>query len=81
MINLQTRLELEISAQQWVNSVMSQYDIAAADMEDALTKVLLNLKQQVLRDYLTEQQENYIKARESSGAPQMPNNNNFEEEN
>ena len=79
MINLQTRLELEVSAQQWVDSIMSQYDIAATDMEDALTKVLLNLKQQVLRDYLTEQQENYLKARESSGTPQMPNDNNFEE--
>lgn len=79
MINLQTRLELEISAQQWVDSIMSQYSITAAEMEDALTKVLLNLKQQVLRDYLTEQQENYLKARESSGTPQMPNDNNFEE--
>ena len=79
MINLQTRLELEISAQQWVDSVMSQYNIAAAEMEDALTKVLLNLKQQVLRDYLTEQQESYLKARESSGTPQTPNDNDFEE--
>lgn len=76
MINLQTRLELEVSAQQWVDSVMSQYNIAATDMEDALTKVLLNLKQQVLRDYLTEQQENYVKAKESSGVTE---NTNFEE--
>lgn len=76
MINLQTRLELEVSAQQWVDSVMLQYNIAATDMEDALTKVLLNLKQQVLRDYLTEQQENYVKAKESSGVTE---NTNFEE--
>lgn len=79
MINLQTRLELEISAQQWVDSVMSQYSITSAEMEDALTKVLLNLKQRVLRDYLTEQQESYLKARESSGIPQTPNDNDFEE--
>lgn len=76
MINLQTRLELEVSAQQWVDSVMLQYNIAATDMEDALIKVLLNLKQQVLRDYLTEQQENYVKAKESSGVTE---NTNFEE--
>lgn len=76
MINLQTRLELEVSAQQWVDSIMSQYNIAAADMEDALTKVLLNLKQQILRDYLTEQQENYVKAKESSG---ITEDTNFEE--
>lgn len=70
MINLQTRLELEVSAQQWVDSVMSQYDIKATDMETALTKVLLNLKQQVLRDYLTEQQEAYQKAKMANGPAQ-----------
>lgn len=79
MINLQTRLELEISVQQWIDSVMSQYNITATEMEDALTKVLLNLKQQVLRDYLTEQQENYLKAKENAANPQMPNDNDFEE--
>lgn len=73
MINLQTRLELEISVQQWIDSVMSQYNITATEMEDALTKVLLNLKQQVLRDYLTEQQENYVKAKESSGITENTN--------
>ena len=80
MINLQTRLELEVSAQQWVDSIMSQYDIAATDMEDALTKVLLNLKQQILRDYLTEQQKNYVKAKENAVNSQMPTeDSNFEE--
>lgn len=63
MINLQTQFELEISARQWVDSVMSQYNIAATDMENALTKVILDLKQQVLQDYLTEQQEAYQKAK------------------
>ena len=70
MINLQTRLKLEVSAQQWVDSVMSQYSITAAEMEDALTKVLLNLKQQILRDYLTEQQEAYQKAKMANGPAQ-----------
>lgn len=70
MINLQTRLELEVSAQQWVDSVMSQYDIKATDMENALTKVLLNLKQQILRDYLMEQQEAYQKAKIANGPAQ-----------
>lgn len=58
---------------------MSQYNITATEMEDALTKVLLSLKQQVLRDYLTEQQENYLKAKENATNSQMPNNNDFEE--
>lgn len=70
MINLQTRLELQVSAQQWADSIMTQYSISAAEMEDALTKVLLNLKQQILRDYLTEQQEAYQKAKMANGSAQ-----------
>ena len=75
MVNLQTRLELQVSAQQWADSVMSQYDIKAAEMEDALTKVLLNLKQQILRDYLTEQQEAYQKAKMANGLAQETEEN------
>lgn len=75
MNNLQTRLELQVSAQQWADSVMSQYDIKAAEMEDALTKVLLNLKQQILRDYLTEQQEAYQKAKMANGPAQETEEN------
>lgn len=70
MIDLRTRLELQISAQQWADSVMSQYNISAAEMEDALTKVILNLKQKVLQEYLIEQQEAYQKAKTASGSTQ-----------
>ncbi len=59
MNNLQTRLELQISAQQWADTIMSQYNISATEMEDALTKVLLNLKQKVIQEYLIEQQRAY----------------------
>lgn len=68
MNNLQTRLELQGSLQQWVNSTMSQYNISAAEMEDALSRVLLTLKDQVLQDYLVEQQRAYQEALAASSA-------------
>lgn len=51
-MNLQTRLELQGSLQSWVNSTMTQFNITAAQMEDAMSKVLISLKDQVLQDYL-----------------------------
>ena len=68
MNKLQTRLELQVSAQQWVDSIMSQFNISAAEMEDALNKVLLNLNQRILKDYLTEQQQTYQEAKMASGS-------------
>lgn len=59
MNNLQMRFELQGSLQQWIDSNMQQYNISAAEMEDALSKVLLRLKDQVLQDYLIEQQQAY----------------------
>lgn len=65
-MNLQMRLELQESLQQWVDSAMSQYNITAAEMEDAVTKVLLKLKDKVLHDYLIEQEKAYQEALASS---------------
>ena len=65
-MNLQTRLELQCSLQQWVYSTMSQFNISAAEMEDAMSRVLLGLKDQVLQDYLLEQQKAYQEAMASS---------------
>lgn len=66
MNNLQTRLELQGSLQQWVDSTMQQFEISAAEMEDAMSRVLLKLKDQVLQDYLIEQQRAYQEAIASS---------------
>ena len=52
-MNLQTRLEVQGAIQQWVASFMEEYQIPAYMMEDALNKVLLNLKDQVVTDLLT----------------------------
>lgn len=66
MNTLQTRLELQGSLQQWVDSTMQQFEISAAEMEDAMSRVLLKLKDQVLQDYLIEQQRAYQEAIASS---------------
>lgn len=65
-MNLQLHLQLQGSLQQWVDSTMKQYNISSAEMEDAVSKVLLKLKDQVLQDYLIEQQRAYQEALASS---------------
>ena len=67
-MNLQKRLELQGSLQQWVDSTMSQFDISAIEMEDAISRVLLNLKNKILQDYLIEQQQAYQEALASSNS-------------
>ena len=59
MNNLQLRLELQVSLQRWVDNTMSNYNISAAEMEDALSRILLKLKDKVFEDYLVEQQQAY----------------------
>ena len=53
-MNLQQHLEVQASAQQWADDFMQNYNISATEMTDALTKVLLNLKDKVIVEYLTE---------------------------
>lgn len=70
-MNLQLRLELQGSLQQWIDSTMQQYNISAAEMEDAISRVLLKLKDQVLQDYLIEQQRAYQEALEASSTQEI----------
>ena len=53
-MNIQQHLEIQASAQQWADDFMKNYNISATEMTDALTKVLLNLKDKVIVEYLTE---------------------------
>lgn len=53
MSDLQTRLEVQGAVQQWAASFMTQYGIPAAMMEDALNKVLITLKEQIVIDLLS----------------------------
>ena len=64
--SLQLRLELQASLQQWIDSTMQQYNISPAMMEDAITKALVQLKDKVFQDYLTEQAKMYQQAAASS---------------
>ena len=52
METLQTRLELQSMVQQWVNATMQQYDISPSMMDDALSKALLSIKEQVIQEFL-----------------------------
>lgn len=69
-MNLQFRLELQGSLQHWVDSTIQQYNVSAAEMEDAMSRVLLRLKDQVLQDYLVEQQLAYQEALEEASSAQ-----------
>ena len=66
MNELQLRFELQGSLQQWINSTMQQYNISAAMMEDAMSKVMLSLKDKVWQDYFIERQKAYEAAIASS---------------
>lgn len=61
-MNLQQHLEVQASAQQWADDFMQNYNISATEMTDALTKVLLNLKDKVIVEYLTELTRQQINA-------------------
>ena len=52
-MNLQTQLEVQGATQQWVASFMSQYNIPASVMEQALTKVICSLKDQIVIELLS----------------------------
>lgn len=64
--SIQLRLELQASLQQWIDSTMQQYNISSAMMEDAVTKVLVQLKDKVFQEYLVEQAKRYQQAAASS---------------
>ena len=53
-MNLQQHLEIQASTQQWVDDFMQNYNISATEMVDALTKVLLILKDKAMVEYLNE---------------------------
>lgn len=53
-MNLQQHLEIQASAQQWVDDFMKNYNVTATEMIDALNSVLLTLKDKSMVEYLTE---------------------------
>ena len=67
-MSLQQHLEIQASAQQWADDFMLQYNITATEMVDALTKVLLILKDKAMVEYLIDvsnrQQKMYAAAQQ-----------------
>lgn len=57
MNELKTRLELQGSIQQYVESFMRNNSISAAMMEDALSKVLLYVKDKAVTEFLIAAQQ------------------------
>lgn len=49
---LQTRLELQAAIQQTINGFMQEYNVSPTMMDDALSKVLLNIRELALQEYL-----------------------------
>ena len=64
MNTLQTRLELQGTVQQWVNSIMSQYNISPSMMDDALSKVLLNVRELAIQEFIVAAQQATISTQE-----------------
>lgn len=63
---LELRYELQSSLQRWIDLTMQQYNISAAMMEDAVSKILLNLKDKAWQEYRLNQQQAYEAAMASS---------------
>ena len=74
-MNIQRHLEVQASAQQWADDFMQNYDVTATEMIDALTKVLINLKDKSIVEYLTEianKQQEYAAAQQEQMQSQAP---------
>lgn len=52
MNEFELRLRLQNTIQDYVNQVMISNNVSAAMMEDALNKVLMNLKDKVLLEFI-----------------------------
>ena len=68
MNEFELRLRLQNALQDYVNQVMISNNVSAAMMEDALNKVLINLKDNVLLEFIAAAsqpvQEDIIKEQE-----------------
>ena len=53
-MNLQGRLEVQGTVQQWIASFMQQYGVPASIMIDALNKVLASLKDELILELFAE---------------------------
>lgn len=74
-MNLQTRLELQAAVQQLIDDFMNKNRVSPSMMEDALNKVMINIKDLVITEFLIQQQqqmEEILKAGEQANAVTGP---------
>lgn len=63
---LQLRADLQNSILQWANTMMAQYGVSAAMIEDAINALLVKIKEQIMMDTLVEQMERFVQEQEQS---------------
>lgn len=69
-MNLQQRAELQATIQQWIENFMQNNQILASDMEDALNKAMIKLKDQVILEMLIEQAQLMQQHQQQAAEPQ-----------
>lgn len=81
MNTLQTRLELQGALNQLISSFMQQYNVSPAMMDDALSKVLLNIKELVIQEYLmAAQAASSNQQKDAKEVPHEQNNQDISEQ-
>ena len=50
--NLEKRMQVQAAVNEWVNNFMRDNNLSASIMEDALSKILLSIKDQAMREFL-----------------------------
>ena len=50
--NLEKRMQVQAAVNEWVNNFMRDNNLSASIMEDALSKTLLSIKDQAMREFL-----------------------------
>lgn len=50
--NLEKRMQVQAAVNEWVSNFMRDNNLSASIMEDALSKTLLSIKDQAMREFL-----------------------------
>lgn len=50
--NLEKRMQVQAAVNEWANNFMRDNNLSASIMEDALSKTLLSIKDQAMREFL-----------------------------
>lgn len=53
-MNISRHMELQASAQQWVENIMKNYNVTATEMADIFSKILVDLNNRSMLEYFFE---------------------------